>query len=482
MWILTASKLKFEKYRKFHLMGIGGAGMSGLALLLSQLGCEVSGCDVAHSYYIDKISKKGIDFRIGHSKEHIEELEPDVLVCSSAIPAGNSELEFASSKGIPIYKRAEVLSWLFNERSGIGVAGTHGKTTTASMIGLIFELAKTNPTVAIGGELCDIGGNAKLGKGPYMIAELDESDGSFELFNSEVAIVTNADWDHVDHYPHFHSVISAFKRFLNNRKERGLAVVCGEDKGVQVLMESSDLDNIVTYGWGTSWDWGAIDVVHKSGGGTSFKVLHKGKTVDTVELRVSGDHNVLNALAAYVVGNTYSIPQDIIKEALNKFSGAKRRLQHMGKIGDVDIFDDYGHHPSEINATLIALKKTFPQRRITAIFQPHRYTRTAAMYREFAESLSIADKVYLMPIYPADETPIEGVSSHLIYSAVVDNAGGKFYLCSSSDEVVDRVCEEVVSGDVILTIGAGDVFMIGDKIIKILQSRDLSANAVVIEA
>ena len=479
---MTARGNKLDKYKRFHLMGIGGAGMSGLALLLSQLGYEVSGCDVAHSCYVDKISKRGIDFKIGHGKDHIEEFAPDALVCSSAIPAGNAELKFASSKGIPIFKRAEVLSWLFNDRSGIGVAGTHGKTTTASMIGLMFELANMNPTVAIGGELCDIGGNAKLGKGPHMIAELDESDGSFELFRSEVAVVTNADWDHVDHYPHFHSVVNAFERFLCNRKDDGVAVLCGEDKGVQVLIEDSALDNVITYGWGTSWDWGAIDVSHKAGGGTSFKVLHKGKFIDTVELRVSGDHNVLNALAACAVANLYSIPMEVIKEALKRFSGAKRRLQHMGKIGEVDIFDDYGHHPSEINATLMALKKIFPERRITAIFQPHRYTRTAAMYKEFAESLMVADKVFLMPIYPADEAPIEGVSSSLIYNAIIDKNREKFSLCSNSDEVVDRVCEGVKSGDVILTIGAGDVFMVGDKIIKILQGRDLSINAVAVEA
>lgn len=471
----------FEGFQKIHLMGIGGAGMSGLALLLEEMGYEVSGCDVAHSYYIEKVNSKGIQFRMGHSHEHIDEFSPDVLVCSSAIPSGNAEILYARERGIPVFKRAEVLSWLFNRRIGIGISGTHGKTTTASMIGLIFEHAGLEPTVAIGGELCDIGGNAKLGKGQHMIAELDESDGSFELFNSHIAVVTNADWDHVDYYPSHRSVLDAYSRFLDNRCSSGKAIVCGEDKGLATLLEKGIGGDVITYGWGNAWDWGAHEVIHKSGGGVSFKVLHNGREAGSLALQISGDHNVLNALAACAVASSFSIPFDTTTEALKTFRGAKRRLQHMGKIANIDVFDDYGHHPKEVSATLTALRKMFPDRRIMAVFQPHRFTRTAAMYREFADVLTLADEIFLMPIYPADEMPIEGIDSNLIGDLVNQKGHRTFRLCSGSDDVVDKICELVKDGDVVTTIGAGDVFIVGEKVIQRLQKTGLPNNAVALE-
>ncbi|KUL04327.1 MAG: UDP-N-acetylmuramate--L-alanine ligase [Synergistales bacterium 54_9] len=462
-------------------MGIGGAGMSGLALLLRQMGFDVSGCDVAHSCYIDKLNTAGIQFRIGHSREHIEEFHPDALVCSSAIPSGNAEILFAMKNGVPVFKRAEVLSWIFNRRIGIGISGTHGKTTTSSMVGCVFESVGLEPTVAIGGELCDIGGNAKLGRGQHMIAELDESDGSFELFKSHVAVVTNADWDHVDYYPSLHSVLSAYERFLDNRAKGGKAIVCGEDKGLTALLEKGIEGEVITYGWGSSWDWGAHEVVHKPGGGINFKVLHRGREIGPVTLQVSGDHNVLNALAACVVASCFFIPFEKTAEALQTFRGAKRRMQHMGKISNIDVFDDYGHHPKEVAATLTALRKMFPGRRLMTVFQPHRFTRTAAMYREFADVLTLADEIFLMPIYPADEMPIEGIDSNLIGDLMNQKGLRNFRLCSGSDEVVAQVCEFIKDGDVITTIGAGDVFTVGEKVIQQLQKTGLPTNAVALE-
>ncbi len=283
-------------------------------------------------------------------------------------------------------------------RKGIGVAGTHGKTTTASMAGLILENAGLDPTVAIGGELCDIGGNAKLGQGPHMVAELDESDGSFEFFRSHVAIVTNADWDHVDYYPNFSSVLRAYDRFLGNREPEGTAIVCAEDKGLSLLLQNRINGRHITYGWGPRWDWGAHDVRHNRGGGVSYTVSRSGVSVCDISLQVSGEHNVLNSLAACASADVIGIPIEVSSQALKSFKGAKRRLQHMGSIPDigVDIYDDYGHHPGKFQPPEHA-KEDVSERRLMAVFQPHRFTRTAAMYRDFADVLTLADGIYLLP-------------------------------------------------------------------------------------
>ncbi|HOI81097.1 MAG: UDP-N-acetylmuramate--L-alanine ligase [Thermovirgaceae bacterium] len=475
---------RFENLERVHLMGIGGAGMSGLALLLRQIGMKISGCDVSHTYYINKISPNGIEFALGHDKEHLDRFKPDAIVFSSAIPSETEELVEAARRGIRIFKRAEVLSWLFNLRKGIGVAGTHGKTTTASMIGLILENAGLDPSVAIGGELCDIGGNAKLGQGAHMVAELDESDGSFELFRSHVAIVTNADWDHVDYYPSFSSVLKAYERFLSNREPGGAAIICGEDKGLSALLQNRINGRHLTYGWGARWDWGAQDVSHNRGGGVTYTLSRNGTPACEIFLQVSGEHNVLNSLAACAAADTIGIPLEVAAQALRTFKGAKRRLQHMGSIVslEVDIFDDYGHHPREIAATLGTLKKMFPERRVMAVFQPHRFTRTAAMYRDFAEVLSMADGVFLLPVFPADEMPIEGVSSTLI-GDILKQKGHKGYdFCSDMDEVVTRICSRVREGDVIATIGAGDVSIVGEKIQQRLERKGVTLDAVAIKA
>ena len=257
-------KLSHDRIRNVHLLGIGGSGMSGLAALLSELGFEVSGCDMAHSYYMEKLIARRVDCVLGHDSAHLDRYNPDLLVYSSAIPDHNEELLEARKRGISVARRAEVLSALFNERFGVGIAGTHGKTTTSSMTALILDRAGLKPTVAIGGELCDIGANARLGAGLPMVAELDESDGSFELFRTNVAVVTNVDWDHVDHYPTRQEVELAFLRFLENRKKDSSVVICGEDPGAARLIERSKATlgetPYTTYGWGAGWDWGAFDV------------------------------------------------------------------------------------------------------------------------------------------------------------------------------------------------------------------------------
>lgn len=470
---MVLSDKMLSDVNRIHLMGIGGAGMSGLALLLKELGYDVSGCDVTKTSYVEKMLQKGIRFTIGHQKEHIDTLDPDLLVYSSAIPSENEELHRAIANGIPVAKRAEVLSWLFNSRLGIGVAGTHGKTTTSSMIAMVLEQAGLKPSVAIGGELCDIGVNAKLGGGPYMVAELDESDGSFEEFKPNISVVTNADWDHVDHYPDLESVISAFRGFIQNTKPGGTVILCGEDAGLSEIISRNSLDrNIVTYGFGKAWDWGVFDIKHNHGGGVTFSISKSGEFVGRFCLSVSGDHNVLNALAATVVASELSIPIDSVKDTLKDFKGAKRRLQYMGNVLDADIYDDYGHHPREVAATLNTLDQMFPERRHFVVFQPHRYTRTMAMYKEFSDVLSMADRLVLTPIYPADEDPIDGVSSGMISEHLLQKGYNKCKLCSDLGEAVDLIGKELQKDDVLLTIGAGNVSEIG----KLLLDRLAEGN------
>jgi UDP-N-acetylmuramate--alanine ligase len=448
-------------------MGIGGAGMSGLALLLAELGYEVSGCDMSHTSYVDKVLKEEIAVVLGHGKAHMDKFLPELLVYSSAIPEENEEIAAAKERGIAVAKRGEVLSWIFDSRFGIGVAGTHGKTTTSSMIALILEQAGLHPTLAIGGELCDIGVNAKLGDGPYMVAELDESDGSFEKFHPNIAVVTNADWDHVNHYPTFESVLEAFTRFTSNPKDGGLLVLCGEDAGLGKIMAAGSLPReAVTYGWGMGWTWGAFDVKHNHGGGVSFSIAHKGVHIDDMELSVSGDHNILNALAACAVAHTLGIPFTMIKKTLKEFKGAKRRLQHLGQINGVEVYDDYGHHPREIAATLSAIDRMFPEKRLLVAFQPHRFTRTLALYRDFAAVLSSADSVVLLPVYQADEEPIEGVSSALIDALLNENGNSKSIMCGSLEEAAYELEKQCLPGDIVLTIGAGDISNVGEMFIE----------------
>lgn len=473
---ISQSRGILDAGKSVHLLGIGGAGMSGLALLLNKLGLCVSGCDMARTFYVEKVEREGIPVHLGHDPLHLT-TPPDLVIFSSALDPQHPELMAAREAGIPVFKRADILSLLFNERYGIGVAGTHGKTTTSSMISLILERAALRPTVAIGGELCDIGCNAKLGLGDQMVAELDESDGSFELFHPNISVVTNVDWDHVDHYPDLASVMAGFGRFLNNRKPDGLSIVCGEDSGVRKIMQSSLLAPLETYGWGPSWTWGADNYRPVSEGGAQYTVLHSGKAVGEVRLSVSGKHNVLNSLASLAVASHLSIDLEIALEALASFRGAKRRMQLLGKVEGVTIYDDYAHHPREVQVTLEATRQIFPGKRILVLFQPHRFTRTAAMYRDFAQALSQADEIFLAPVYGADEHPIDGVSSSLIATALRDAGHHSVCLLGDLKEAPAELQKHLNKGDIILTVGAGDVFKAGMDLFQSLKSSKKHALA-----
>ncbi len=469
MW--HTSPIDIEASKRIHLMGIGGAGMSGLALLLKDMGLSVTGCDAARTTYIKKLSQRGVEVLMGHDGEHLDRFSPDLLVYTSAIDDSHPEIQRARELGIRIAKRAEVLSAIFNHRRGIGVAGTHGKTTTSSMLALVMERCDMSPTVAIGGELCDIGCNAKLGSGDVMVAELDESDGSFELFSPQVAVVTNVDWDHVDHYASMDQVTDAFVRFVGKIKDGGALVICAEDGGNQRVLngiQSGGDVHVIRYGWGTSWDWGAVNVHPLKGGGIEADVYRRGELRGHISLSVSGEHNVLNALATCAVADLFGVSFESVAKVLKSFRGAKRRLQRVGSADGIDVLDDYGHHPREIKATISAVRGALPGRRILVVFQPHRYTRTQAMYRDFASVLALADRSFILPIYPADEEPIEGVSSDLIAGSFPDGVGDPV-CCDSFEDAVERVRETCVPGDVVLTVGAGSISCLGERILRSIE-------------
>ncbi len=446
--------------QRVHLMGIGGAGMSALAKLLEAHGLNVSGCDLREPHY----DLGSIPCSIGHNPDHIDTLKPEALILSSAVSHENPEVIRAIENGVKIFSRAEALSWLFNKSYGIGIAGTHGKTTTTSMTGLIFLKSNLNPTVYVGANVPDIGSNAISGEGKYFIAELDESDGTFELFHPSIAIITNADWDHVDHYPTREAVIEAFTRYADGRKENGTLIICAEDEGASKVYDMCDKSRgrIIRYGWGKNFDWGAYDVNIKTGGGISCRISHEGHEVGTLELSVSGEHNIMNALAAISSAHVCGITFDKSSQILKSFHGSERRMQVKGIIDDnIIIMDDYAHHPSEIRATLKAVRSIYPDRRLVVVYQPHRFTRTAMFAGDTANALSNADEVYILPVYSAGEKEVSHSSSDEIIKLSENRI-----MSLTFDDAGETLKLKLKANDLLLTMGAGDVYSIGEKILR----------------
>ena len=447
--------------QRVHLMGIGGAGMSALAKLLQAHGLEVTGCDLREPHY----DLGGINFSIGHNPEHIDTLKPEALILSSAVSHDNPEVIRANESGVKILSRAQALSWLFNNSYGIGIAGAHGKTTTTSMTGLIFLKSNLNPTVYVGANVPDIGNNAVSGEGKYFIAELDESDGTFELFHPSIAIITNADWDHVDHYPTRDAVIEAFTRYADGRKENGALIICAEDEGASRVYEKCDKSRgkIIRYGWGKSFDWGAYDVTNTHGGGIKCRVSHEGHELGTLELSVSGEHNIMNALAAISAAELCGISFETSSRILKCFHGSERRMQIKGITdNNILIMDDYAHHPSEIRATLKAVRNIYPERRLVVVYQPHRFSRTAIFAGDIANALMNADEVYLLPVYSAGEKELSHSSSDEIIKLSENRI-----VPLTFDDAIETLRHELKRDDLLLTMGAGDVYTIGENILRV---------------
>ncbi|HHY42372.1 MAG TPA: UDP-N-acetylmuramate--L-alanine ligase [Thermoanaerobacterales bacterium] len=451
-------------YNRIHFIGIGGTGMSGIAKILMNMGYTVSGSDLKVSEALLRLKEAGAKVFIGHHVSNVE--GADLVVVSSAIPKSNPEYVKAIESNIPVVHRADMLSLLMDSKKGIAVSGAHGKTTTTSMISLIMEKNGFDPTVIIGGELNDIGGNATLGNGEFLVAEADESDGSFMKLKPYVAVITNIENDHMDYYKNMENMKNAFKAFVSNVKQGGFVVVGNDNEYVREMIKDIDKE-CYTFGMNYKSDFMPKNI-RMNGLSSSCDIYFRGKFLGELQLNVPGLHNIVNATAAVAVGNRLGIDIEGMREAIKTFHGVQRRFQIIDEIDGIKVIDDYGHHPTEIKATLRAARSCNP-RKIYAIFQPHRYTRTQNLAGEFGSAFIDADEVILTDIYSAGERPINGVSSELIAESLKEN-GKKVVLIKKKEDIPDYIIDKVFPGDFILTIGAGDINDIAYKIVNKLKS------------
>ncbi|MBN1356055.1 UDP-N-acetylmuramate--L-alanine ligase [bacterium] len=455
------------KVRRVHFVGIGGIGMSGLAEILMNLGFEVQGSDQGDGPVTRRLSSLGADIWIGHSGEHIR--GADVLVYSSAVRSDNPERTAARRTGIPEIRRAELLAELMRLKYGIAIAGTHGKTTTTSMIALVLEESKLDPTILIGGNANNIGTNARIGRGPYFVAEADESDASFLLLSPAIAVVTNVEEEHMDYYQTFDRILETFSIFLSRVPFFGAAVVCGDDRIISKLTVDYSR-RLIKYGLTPGNDIKAM-LLRSEEGWQYFQVFHQDIDLGEFAIRIPGRHMVLNALAAIAVGLEIGIQPGIIRRALRQYKGVKRRLDRTDASGGIILIDDYAHHPTEIEATVAAVRQQHSSP-IHAVFQPHRYTRTAYFMDRFAAVLKDLDQVILLPIYPASEPPLPGITSNLLAERCRQAGCRRVEVVNTKHEAAARLIETVRPGEIILTLGAGDVFKINEILIDGLAKRE----------
>jgi len=461
----------YRKKYHIHFVGIGGIGMSGIAELLLNLGYTVSGSDLKSSEITDRLKRFGGLIHKGHAEDHVG--DADVVVVSSAVDADNPEVRAARQASIPVIPRAEMLAELMRLKYSIAVAGAHGKTTTTSIVSAVLDRGGLDPTVVIGGKLKSIGTNARLGEGEFIVAEADESDGSFLKMSPTIAVVTNIDREHLDHYPDLDAIKSAFLEFIDRIPFYGLAVLCLDNESVQGLIPEIK-KRYTTYGMSTQADVQARNVKFE-GLRSRFTLHHKGEPLGNIRLNLPGIHNVYNAMASVAVGFELGIPFETVKAALETVEGVQRRLEIKGDINGITIVDDYGHHPTEIKTTLQAAKEAWPDRRMVVVFQPHRYSRTRALFDEFTRSFYQSDVLLVLPIYSAGEKVIEGVDSSSMCDGIRQH-GHKEVICNDTiAAAVAGLKDILVPGDILLTLGAGDVWKVGEEVLRELGPRGSEA-------
>jgi UDP-N-acetylmuramate--alanine ligase len=458
----------FRKVQRIHFVGIGGIGMSGLAEVLHNLGYAVSGSDLADSEITRRLAQLGVRYSTGHQVGNVA--QADVVVVSSAVTATNVEVVAAKACKIPVIPRAEMLAELMRMKYGVAVAGSHGKTTTTSLVGTVLAKGGLDPTLVIGGRLNSLGGNAKLGQGEFLVAEADESDGSFLKLNPMVAVVTTIDREHLDFYQNLAEIQAAFGQFLNKVPFYGFCVVCSDEPNIRAILPSLT-KKVFTYGLQADADYSAREI-RSQGLGSRFVAMRHGKPLGTVVLNIPGRHNIRNALAAVATGVELDIAFACIRDALHDFSGIHRRFEVKGEARGITVVDDYGHHPTEIDATLRTARSVWPDRRLVAVFQPHRYTRTQALCREFCPPLQVADVLLLTDVYGAGESPIAGVSGALIWEGVQALGHPQALYLPHREELAGELLRHVRAGDVVLTLGAGDVWKVAEQILKSLQEGE----------
>jgi len=449
------------KIQHIYFVGIGGIGMSGIAEVLLNLGYHISGSDIKETEGTRRLQSLGCKISYGHRRENLK--EADVVVISSAIRQGNPEVEAAEERLIPVIPRAEMLAELMRMKIGVAIAGTHGKTTTTSLIATVLAAGGLDPTVVIGGRLNSIGSNARLGQGEFLVAEADESDGSFLKLMPTIAVVTNIDPEHLDYYKGIEEIREAFLNFLNKIPFFGLAVLCLDHPNIQSLLPRLK-KRFTTYGLTTQADFQAKEIVFE-GLSTSFDVIHQRREMGRVSLRMPGLHNVYNALATLATAFELDIPFRIVQETLQDFSGIQRRFQIKGEKKGILIVDDYGHHPVEIAVTLRAARTGW-ERRIVAVIQPHRYTRTQALFKEFLTAFNDADVLILTDIYPAGEDRIEGVEAKALFEGLRDYGHKDVLYLSDKKEIVEHLLRIITPGDLVITLGAGDIWQVSEELVN----------------
>ncbi len=458
---------KLDGIKKIHFIGIGGSGMSALAYVLLKRGFSVSGSDINSCALTVKLGEYGAEVYAGHAQENV--FDKDAVVVSSAIREDNVELRAARALGLPVLHRSDVLASILNNSLGVAVAGAHGKTTTSAMLACITTAAGLDPTAVIGGEVSGIGGNARNGDGKFVVAEADESDGSFLKFFPYLTVITNIENDHLDHYGSEENIYAAFTSFLQNIKSGGKAVLCIDNEKLKQLSAETDRE-VITYGMeGSGADYTAANIRY-SAAGTSYELFFRGKFVRAIELVVPGRHNVLNSMGAFIAAVEMGAEQEVVAEALKNFGGAKRRFETKGRADGVWVVDDYAHHPTEISVTLKAARQTEPQRLI-CVFQPHRYTRTKLLFEEFCNCFKECDLLILTDIYGAGEDPIAGVSGDALAKSINRAKKQQVEYIASADAVAARLQEIVKSGDLVMTVGAGSVYKIGEELVKKLEKK-----------
>jgi len=459
----------FRKTQHIHLVGIGGAGMSGIAEVLLTMGYTVTGSDLQASETTKRLEELGGKVCVGHQEANVGEAQ--VVVISSAVSTDNPEVKAARARQIPVIPRAEMLAELMRLKFGVAIAGAHGKTTTTSLVANVLAQGGLDPTMVIGGKVNALGSHARLGRSDLLVAEADESDGSFLRLSPTLIAVTNLDREHLDHYGSMERINDSFVEFINKIPFYGLAVLCADDERLSALFPRI-VKRYHTYGLhdrnGVTPDFKATDISLRQWG-AEFRAHFKGKNLGPFRLAVPGIHNIANALAAIAIGVELEVPVDLIRKGLAAFTGVERRFHLRGEIGGIMIVDDYGHHPTEIQATLAAAKQGW-DRRVVVLFQPHRYTRTRDCFEDFARAFAQADLLFMTEIYAAGEQPIPGISGEALARSITSTGHAGVTFVERKETMVDQVLPHLKPGDLVLTLGAGDIWKTGMGILSRLES------------
>ena len=455
----------YHKSKKIHFVGIGGIGMSGIAELLLDIGYKVSGSDLHTTAITEHLRALGGIIHQGHDEENIG--EADVVVTSSAIPQNNPEVVAARARRIPVVQRAEMLAELMRlKKFGIAIAGSHGKTTTTSMVSWLLSQARLDPTIVIGGRVDSLGGNARLGAGEFLVAEADESDGSFLKLSPVLEVVTNIDTEHLDYYRDIDHIKETFLQFIAKIPFYGAAIVCLDDDNIAAILPEVSR-RVITYGLTAQADYRGENLRFQDGR-IHADVYHGQRFLGAIDVAPPGQHNIYNALATVAIGQELDISFAVIAQALRSFPGVQRRMQKKGEIMGVTVIDDYGHHPTEIRATLTAIKTAWPKKRLITLFQPHRYSRTQALAEEFHTCFHQADVLVMSEIYAASERPIAGVSSAGLLAEIERHGQKQTHFVAKVEEMAAAVRPMLQENDLVLTLGAGNIVKVGEELLDLL--------------